>query len=642
MNWIEANQRYLTAALRDLRAHLGRSAGAAADTPPPLEADDVPPFEPSAQPALEILCRRFSLSAFERSILLLCAGVELDSSLAALCASMQATSSRHPTFSLALAALPDAHWSAITPEAPLRRWKLIDVREGTGATVVGAPLAIDERILHFLTGIQQLDQRLLGAVRDAGGNAQPLVPSHAAIAQRIAAVVGESESLPLVQLCGADPAECRAVAVAAADDLNLHLLLLDADAVPQGAAELDAFATLCEREAALTGSGFYLDAAEIDSGDARAVRHITRIAERIAAPFFLGARERWRAPSRRVRTFEVGRPTRDEQLAAWRTALGDAAAAMNGDLHRMATQFDLPAGDIRAAVEEALDSASDAAALGSALWRAGRAAARPMLEPLAQRIDVAATRADLVLPPAELGQLDQIAIHVAHRFTVYDRWGFGRSSRRGLGISALFSGASGTGKTLAAEILANDLQLDLYRIDLSCVVNKYIGETEKNLRRVFDAAESGGAVLFFDEADALFGKRGEVRDSHDRYANIEINYLLQRMESYCGLAVLATNRKTDLDPAFLRRIRFIVNFPFPDQGMRHEIWKRIFPAAVPVDGVDFGRLARMSLSGGSIRNVAMGAAFLAAADGRAVGMDHLHAAAQREHIKLERPLTEAP
>ena len=171
---------------------------------------------------------------------------------------------------------------------------------------------------------------------------------------------------------------------------------------------------------------------------------------------------------------------------------------------------------------------------------------------------------------------------------VYGDWGFAGKSTRGLGISALFSGASGTGKTMAAEVLANELALDLYRIDLSAVVSKYIGETEKNLRRLFDAAEETGAILLFDEADALFGKRSEVKDSHDRYANIEVSYLLQRMESYRGLAILTTNFRAALDPAFLRRIRFIVNFPFPDAGQRAEIWRGVFPSQTPVDGIELG------------------------------------------------------
>jgi SpoVK/Ycf46/Vps4 family AAA+-type ATPase len=205
----------------------------------------------------------------------------------------------------------------------------------------------------------------------------------------------------------------------------------------------------------------------------------------------------------------------------------------------------------------------------------------------------------------------------------------------------LFAGTSGTGKTMAAEVLAHTLRLDLYRIDLSQVVSKYIGETEKNLRKVFDAAEGGAAILLFDEADALFGKRSEVKDSHDRYANVEVSYLLQRMEAYRGLAILTTNMKAALDQAFLRRIRFVVQFPFPDPAQRAEIWRRIFPKAVPTEGLDWERLARLNVAGGHIRNIAMNATFLAAEEQASVTMQHLLQAARGEYAKLEKPLTEA-
>jgi SpoVK/Ycf46/Vps4 family AAA+-type ATPase len=229
---------------------------------------------------------------------------------------------------------------------------------------------------------------------------------------------------------------------------------------------------------------------------------------------------------------------------------------------------------------------------------------------------------------------------VRQRARVYDEWGFGDRNARGLGVAVLFSGGSGTGKTLAAEVLAGDLALDLYRIDLSSVVSKYIGETEKNLRRVFDAAEESGAILLFDEADALFGKRSEVKDSHDRYANIEVSYLLQRMEAYRGLAILTTNLRSALDASFQRRLRFIVNFPFPDAVQREAIWLRSVPQATPTDALDFRKLARLNVTGGSIRNISLNAAFLAADEGAPLSMRHLHAAAHAESAKLERPLAE--
>jgi SpoVK/Ycf46/Vps4 family AAA+-type ATPase len=237
--------------------------------------------------------------------------------------------------------------------------------------------------------------------------------------------------------------------------------------------------------------------------------------------------------------------------------------------------------------------------------------------------------------------LQEIAAHLRQRATVYQTWGFAAKNTRGLGISALFAGGSGTGKTLAAEVLANELHLDLYRIDLSSVVSKYIGETEKNLRRVFDAAEVGGVILLFDEADALFGKRSEVKDSHDRHANIEVSYLLQRMESYPGLAIMTTNLKSSIDTAFQRRIRFAVQFPFPDATQRAEIWRRVYPENTPTYNLDAKKLAQLSVSGGNIRNIALNAAFLAADADEPVQMKHLLRAARTEYAKLEKSLTEA-
>src|SRR5262249_49113788 len=249
------------------------------------------------------------------------------------------------------------------------------------------------------------------------------------------------------------------------------------------------------------------------------------------------------------------------------------------------------------------------------LWAACRAQARPRLGELAQRIESAASWDDLVLPEPQRKGLAEIAAHARHQAKGYDAWGFAPKSSRGLGVSALFSGPSGTGKTLAAEVLANELRLDFYRIDLSQVVSKYIGETEKNLRRVFDAAEEGAAILLFDEADALFGKRSEVKDSHDRYANIEVGYLLQRMEASRGLPLLTTNLRGALHSAFLRRIRSVVQFPFPDPDQREAIWERIFPDETPTEALDRATLAQLNVAGGSIRNIALAAAFLAAESG---------------------------
>jgi SpoVK/Ycf46/Vps4 family AAA+-type ATPase len=338
-------------------------------------------------------------------------------------------------------------------------------------------------------------------------------------------------------------------------------------------------------------------------------------------------------------TFSLRRQSAEDQRDFWENALGERAQSLNGQVDALTAQFTLDAGAIRDAVAVAqLDTERE---LGDSLWEACRVQARPKMEGLAKRIEPVSTWDDLVLPPAQTEVLREIAVHARHRATVYEHWGWVGRGDRGLGISALFTGASGTGKTLAAEVLANDLSLDLYVVDLSQVVSKYIGETEKNLARVFNAAESGGAVLLFDEADALFGKRSEIKDSHDRYANIEVSYLLQRMEAYRGLAILTTNMRGALDIAFMRRLRFVVQFPFPDAPQRADIWRRIFPAATPTKDLDVERLGQLNVAGGNIRNIALHAAFLAAGSNQPVGMRHVLRAARSEYLKLEKPLTDA-
>jgi hypothetical protein len=359
----------------------------------------------------------------------------------------------------------------------------------------------------------------------------------------------------------------------------------------------------------------------------------------VQAPLLIASREPIRL-RRGLATHELHKPDSAEQKRLWRDALATNGDTLNGTLDSVCSQFRFSAHAIGVTADvvhgriEAGESAQDA------LLAACRAHGRDKLDELAQRIPRGAGWDDLVLPEAQLATLRQIAAQVRNRLRVYDEWGFGRRATRGLGVAALFSGESGTGKTLAAEVLASELSLDLYRIDLSAVVSKYIGETEKNLRRVFDAAEDGGAVLLFDEADALFGKRSEVKDSHDRYANIEVSYLLQRMEQYRGLAILTTNLKSALDNAFQRRLRFIVHFPFPDAQQRQAIWRRSFPASAPVADLDFLKLARLHIAGGGIRNIALNAAFLAAADEAPLAMRHLLQAAHIESAKLERPLSD--
>ena len=645
-DWQAFNQQYLSAALSRMRARLRRHAYHE-------EPDDA--GEPSASAAdtgqaaaLETLCRIFGLTPFERDLLLLCAGVELDSSFADLCAEVQQSSNRRlPTFSLALATLPDAHWSALAPSSPLRHWRLIEFAGTAGDSLTRSPLRIDERILHYLAGVQHLDERLSGLIEPLIQAGQ-LVPSHLGAARRIQAVwsvaAESSTAVPLIQLCQGDPDTKREIAAAACAGVGLNLWSLSTDVMPSSVAELEGLQRLWEREAALTSSALYVEADgphALDHHEGRSTTALRRLLNHCGGPLILGTDEQLHGLRRPNLAIDIAKPTTAEQQALWRTLLGETAASLNGSVDRLVAQFELSAPAIQRSVWQARFAASDAGGLADALWDAGRQQSRPRLDDLAQRIEPAAGWDDLILPAAPLATLREIAAHLRQRTKVYSDWGFGRQSRRGLGISVLFAGASGTGKTMAAEVLAADFRLDLYRIDLSQVVSKYIGETEKNLRRVFDAAEDGGAILLFDEADALFGKRSEVKDSHDRYANIEVSYLLQRMEAYRGLAILTTNMKTALDQAFLRRIRFIVQFPFPDAAHRAGIWRHIFPPETPTHELDIDKLARLSLAGGNIRNIALNAAFLAADAGEPVRMTHLLQAARSEYAKIEKPLPEA-
>lgn len=271
-----------------------------------------------------------------------------------------------------------------------------------------------------------------------------------------------------------------------------------------------------------------------------------------------------------------------------------------------------------------------------------RLRSRTTLTALTQQITPRYRWDDIVLPPERLQQLGEIRDAAKYGARVYDEWGFGDKLSLGKGLSVLFSGPPGTGKTMAAEIIAGELGLDLYRVDLSAVVSKYIGETEKNLSRIFDEAETANAILFFDEADALFGRRSEVRDAHDRYANIEIGYLLQRMETYEGIAILATNLGKNLDPAFVRRLHFTVEFPAPGADDRRRIWHRAFPERLPrAADLDLDLVAeRYEFAGGNIKNVALAAAFMAAADGGLVDLDHLLCAARREYAKMGKVIAE--
>jgi hypothetical protein len=653
VRWQTSNQEYLGAALQWLRLRL-EAAARAGGAAPAGDGDDAAALQAARAamvlaescdppPAAIILQRLLGLSRFEVDVLLLCAGMELDSRIAGLCAQAQPDWNRpYPTFALALTLFDDAAWDALSPERPLRRWRLLDINQPGAQPLTTSALRADERIVSYFKGLNYLDDRLSPLVLPMRPQDTPaaLPASQQEVVSAIVACLqagAQDDQLPVIQLLGADAASKQLIAAHAAAAVNLDLFRLPIDLLPGQAGELETLARLWQRESVLLPVALYIDAFEADKAQDAHTSALNRFLARSAGVVFLDTREARTHVDRVSRTFDIAKPTPPEQREAWSQSLG---ASTNGLAGKLAEQFDLNLGTIHRISHAArsVDAGTDA---GARVWEACLLETRPRLNALAQRLRPKATWNDLVLPDAEIKLLRQITAQAGQRAKVYDEWGFRRRMSRGLGISALFAGPSGTGKTMAAEVLANDLRLDLYRIDLSGVVSKYIGETEKNLARLFDGAEDGGAILFFDEADALFGKRSEVKDSHDRYANIEVNYLLQRMEAYRGLAILATNMKSALDQAFLRRLRFIVTFPFPGVAERKTIWEKVFPPQTEVSGLDFDKLAAFALTGGSIHNVALNAAFLAAQARSPVTMPVVFEAARTEFRKLEKPVNEA-
>lgn len=654
--WQEANSRYLANAIAGLRVRLERLAAAVANDAAELSWRQrwLKPAEPASAaaptvavvedddagaltPALVVLAQRLQLSEFERDVLLLCAAMELDTRIAALCARAQGDAAKpYPTFALALALFDHPAWDAMSPERPLRYWQILDVHQSATQPLVASALRADERIVSYLKGANYLDDRiapLVGTLADPG--VEP-PPSQQACVETIVQHLQAGDA-PLVELLGSDPASKRLVAVHVADALNLRVCRIAADAIPQGPAELEALARLWQRECALLPLALYIDAFDVDRAGAVGAA-IQRALGVFRGLVFFDVREPWPRVARETVPVDVAKPMPAEQRALWLAALGDEHATTAA---RVAVHFDFDAATIVRTAGLSLALANgDAGRLPAVVWAQCIAHARPVLDQLAQPVETKATWDDLALPDAEKSLLRQIADQVEHRGTVYDDYGFRARMNRGLGISVLFAGESGTGKTMAAEVIANALGLLLYRIDLSAVVNKYIGETEKNLRRLFDAAECGGAILLFDEADALFGKRGEVKDSHDRYSNIEVNYLLQRMEAFRGLAILATNMKSALDGAFVRRLRFIVKFPFPGVAERESIWRRALPPGLDTGAIDHARLARFNLTGASIHSIALNAAFLAARAKAPLSMPLLLDAARTEFRKLEKPVSD--
>lgn len=603
---------------------------------------------------LDRLADLFRLSAFETDCLLICLAPEIDSGYESLYAYVQDDiTKRRPGVDLLLDLLCSTlveklqRRRCFSADAPLLRHGLIQLFEDPAkphSTLLGRYARIDDRIVDYLFECDDADARLSRFARwaEPGPPLQELTmqPERK---ERLARIAENPERLVLY-LQGPYGSGRQAIAGAICRRLNLPVLVVD---LPQLAArdesEFHSLLKLAAREAALQPAGLFLRGLDALLAEDRQ-RPLVVLLQEVAAcrgPVFLGGEAAW-DPAGELRgcTFlrmELSRPTYSERLALWKRC---AVFNEGVDVAGLATKFRFTPGQIEDAAETARNLARWRFAEdrpGTAeLFEAAKIQSNRKLSALALKIRPKYTWDQIVLPADRIQQLREICNCVKYRAVVYDQWGFDRKLSLGKGLNVLFAGPPGTGKTMAAEIIAGELGLDLYKIDLSSVVSKYIGETEKNLSRIFNEAETSNAILFFDEADALFGKRSEVRDSHDRYANIEVGYLLQRMEEYEGVVVLATNFRRNMDEAFVRRMHFSLEFPFPDAADRQQIWETIWPKEMPRRAdVDLEKIARrFEIAGGNIRNIALGAAFLAADDGGAVNMSHVLHATRREYQKM--------
>ncbi|RKN75978.1 ATP-binding protein [Paenibacillus ginsengarvi] len=601
----------------------------------------------------------FGLSQVERDLILLALAVELDRKYERIFGYLlDDLTVRLPNVGLALQLVCDsaedmrAARLAFAPEAKLSRYFLS--REETvpfGRSLLSMPIALDRRMTAFLLDTGELDRELrqVASIHYPDEAPEPLIVQQD-VQQQLAGYIAElakarrpGEAPAAVHLHGPAGAGKKLQLRHLCATWGKNLLIADLRAITP---DRERFAPLLGqvlREAIMHQAALAFAHAEslfVEEPDAEAaerVRVFRSELDRHGLPLFLlsdrDIRLEWPSGGIVWMERELAVPNEAERATLWRefgrlVGLGDVVE--HGPI---AAQFRFTPGQIRSA-------AGDAAKLFA--WRGkklqdvlGEACYRQIrhkLERKAVRIEPKYGWDDIVLPSEQKQLLRNACNQVKYRSVVFGEWGFGRKLAYGKGLSMLFAGPPGTGKTMSAQVVAKDLRMELYKIDLSQVISKYIGETEKNLHEIFEEGKKSGAILFFDETDALFGKRSEVKDAHDKYANIETAYLLQKMEEYDGISVLATNLLNNIDEAFLRRIQFVIKFPFPDAEYREQIWRAMFPPEVPLDGaVDFKYIAqKIEIAGGNIKNVALSAAFLAAEQQQRVGMAHIMSAVRHE------------
>jgi hypothetical protein len=606
------------------------------------------------------LAERFDLSEREVDALLLALAPELDRKYERVYAYLQDDITRtRPTVGLILDVLAAserdrlAAREAFASDAPLVANRLVRLSTGDAdGSLLSRSVTVDQRIVDYLLGGDGVDPRLAATVDAVDPSTEPAdLPVDESTREKIERLAPEADRPAMRYVYGPAGVGTADAIEAMSTIAGTTLVRADADellavGVPDPIDLLLREATLREAAVhvgnvhALQGhhhGGDESGGGGTERGGGELARLVGRL-DRYDGHVFLSGEEEWpyrpRIDAHEYVAVHLPRPGFARRRALWeRHAEALPSGVEPADL---AATFRLTRGQIEDALRtaRALENGDGLSADG--VYRGCRIQSRETLGALARRTETTYDWDDIVLPADTIAQLREVAAHIKHRGTVYSDWGFEDRFSLGNGLNVLFAGPSGTGKTMAAEIIAGDAGLDMFKIDLASVVSKYIGETEENLKQIFDEAEHTDAILFFDEADALFGERSEISDSHDRYANVEVSYLLQRMEEHDGTVILASNFKENIDDAFLRRINTTVDFPRPDRASRAAIWDIIFPSATPVGDLDVDFLSTFEITGGNIKNVALTAAFLAADDDGVVEMEHVVRALRRELQKTGR------
>jgi len=617
---------------------------------------------------LHILSELFQLDPFEIDIFLICLAPELDLRYEKLYAYLQNDlTKKRPSVDLVLTLLYPSiekrfrarqkfsytgtlinnHLIYFTDDNPMDEIPLLS-----------RSLKVDERIISFLLESDAIDpkiQNICTLIESDKYFSDIIIPEDEKNKLIELLQYHSHVEVPLIiQLHGPYGTGKKLTAEAVCTELKMFLLVVDSKALIKD--ESFEILDIIIREAQLQHSCLYLegfDALFKEENTGINIRNLILKLDDFPNLIFLSSEETWEPQvalaKHRYINFNIPLPSFTHRKQIWSSFLESYSTIIDdADINALATKFNFSGGQIKDTIYTANNIAMlrtpDVSGLSvHDLYEGAKARSNKKLGELAKKIIPLHTWEDIILPADIKAQLKEIRIYIKHKGTVYSDWKFDKKISLGKGLNTLFSGPSGTGKTMAAQIIARQAQLDIYKIDLSSVVSKYIGETEKNLSKIFKEAETSNAILFFDEADALFGKRSEVKDAHDRYANIETGYLLQKMEEYEGVVILATNLSKNIDDAFLRRMQFIVEFPFPDKTLRKQIWIKIFPEEAPLSNdINFDFISeKLKLAGGNIKNIAIASAFYAADRSERIKMSHIMHAAKREYQKMGKTFLKA-